>query len=130
MYSPGYGGCYLNRNRNSRSVLGIDYTIARARAAHMNRIKDNRRIFYRKEKEEEAEKGWKGKEGERKEEVIASSLISSMHENKSNLCIRTWRMTLSAGRSRNRRNESKTRRDCSFLRSTKSGTIAIAKLTR
>lgn len=93
VYSSGYGGCYLNRNRNSRSVLGIDYTIAYARAAHMNRIKDSRRIFYRKEKEEEAEKGWKGKEGERKEEVIASSLISSMYENKSNLCIRMWRMT-------------------------------------
>lgn len=94
MYSPGYGGCYLNRNRNSRSVLGIDYAIARARAAHMNRIKDSRRIFYREEKEEEeAERGWKGKEGERKKEVIASSLISSMYESKSNLGRRTWRMT-------------------------------------
>lgn len=80
MYSPGCGGCYLNRNRNSRFVLGIDYTIARARAAHMNQIKDSRRIFYRKEKEE--------KEGEGKGgEVIASSLISSTYENKSSLCI-------------------------------------------
>lgn len=95
VYSPGCGGCYLNRNRNSRSVLGIDYTIARARAAHMNQIKDSRRIFYREEKEEEEEtkKGWEGKKGKRKEEVIASSLISSMYENKSNLCIRTWGMT-------------------------------------
>jgi len=28
VYSPGCGGCYLNRNRNSRFVLGIGYAIA------------------------------------------------------------------------------------------------------
>lgn len=43
----------MNRNRNSRSVLGIDYTIAHVRAAHMNRMRDDQRLSYREERREE-----------------------------------------------------------------------------
>lgn len=59
VYSPGCGGCYLNRNRNSRSVLGIGYAIAGVRAAHMNQIRDGRRVSYRADREgrEEKERG-------------------------------------------------------------------------
>lgn len=73
--SPGCGGYYLNRNRNSRSVLGIDYTIAHVRAVHMNRIRDDRRVSYNEEE----------RNREEKRRVRGSSLISSMHENKSRL---------------------------------------------
>lgn len=62
VYSPGCGGCYLNRNRNSRSVLGIDYTIARAQAAHMNQIKDRPEDFL--PQRGGGEKGGRGRERE------------------------------------------------------------------
>lgn len=39
VYSPGCGEYHLNRNRNSRSVLGIDYTIAYVRVVHINQIR-------------------------------------------------------------------------------------------
>lgn len=85
--SPGCGG-YLNRNRNSRSVLGIiDYTIARVRPAHMNQIKkESQRISYRRgEEEEEAEEAGEKEKARRKVEIIDTSLISSACKNKSRL---------------------------------------------
>lgn len=88
VYSPGCGGYYLNRNRNSRSVLGIDYTIARAQAAHMNQIKDRPEDFLPQRGGGEGEGGGGGERRKRgRERKRLSSLISSTYENKSNLCI-------------------------------------------
>lgn len=85
VYSPGCGGCYLNRNRNSRSVLGIGYAIARVRAAHMNQISDGQRLSYHG-----------GEGGEAKEKEACRFVIDffDVRENKSSLCTRTREMCI------------------------------------
>lgn len=122
MYSPGCGGCYLNRNRNSRSVLGIGYAIAGVRVAHMNQIRAA---------------GFPIAPGKRRkrEAVGCSSLISSKCA-KINLawCTRTEEANASANDGRNRETagtKRKPRDEIAVLTIHESRimTIGIAKLT-
>lgn len=113
VYASGYGGYYLNRNRNSWSVLGIGYAIARARPVHINQIRDGRRVFYRR-----------GGEGEEEKEGGCSSLISSTCAKINTACVCTRtdanapRMTDEIARNRRFRIENRAMR-LSLLRATK-----------